>query len=396
MKFVGAAILAAVALMSAPVTLAQVSSDDAAYCLAIGAQPGTVNHRECRLLLSQSRSDDPWIAANARVRLVYLQDSIFRELRANEDRRKSAPEDLSEFGTPARESPTRQTPRISPGPEILAGRNENIASPPRAARGESAKVTGNFSCNGNNDVDLWIDIDGDIDASTVEKVIKLFDELHDREAKIRVGTFKCEHVGPPDLSRFSFTRDQINSRGGSVVAAMAIGRMLRKERVSISINNYCVSACVLILAGAVNRDFGPSATIAIHRPYLRTTPQRPMTDEQVKTAYRAMLRDIRAYLREMNVSERLADDMLQTEPDHVRTLTYAELKEYGLKGLDPGEQERLAIAKEAFDVRQANQWGLDRAEYIRRKAIVDSVCTQTTDDTEFEKCRLRVLKTDQR
>jgi hypothetical protein len=39
-----------------------------------------------------------------------------------------------------------------------------------------------------------------------------------------------------------------------------------------------------------------------------------------------MLQDMRAYLREMDVSQRLADDMLVVESQRVRILTRAELK----------------------------------------------------------------------
>jgi hypothetical protein len=50
-----------------------------------------------------------------------------------------------------------------------------------------------------------------------------------------------------------------------------------------------------------------------------------------------MLQDIRAYLREMNVPERLADEMLATELERVHVLTPAELKMYGLADIDSAE-----------------------------------------------------------
>ena len=131
-------------------------------------------------------------------------------------------------------------------------------------------------------------------------------------------------------------------------------------------------------------------------------PQGTVTTEQVKTAYGTMLQDIRAYLREMNISERLADDMLAIEPERVRTLSQAELKGYGLATLDPAEQQRRAIENEARDVWEAAQLGLDRAEYTRRKALVENICAYTaagepmTDYSEYWRCKQRVLKTGQR
>jgi ATP-dependent protease ClpP protease subunit len=211
---------------------------------------------------------------------------------------------------------------------------------------------------------------------------------------------KCE-VEPNNFSAYG-THYGINSNGGDVAAAMAIGRLFRKERAWIEVDGVCISACVLILAGAVERVVSSSGKVGIHRPYLATTPQRPLTADQVNSAYSAMLGDIRAYLREMNVSERLADAMLATEPERVHMLTQAELVSYGLAGIDSAEQQRRAIANEARDVQEANKLGLDRREYTRRKSLGENLCAYTstggavTDYSEFLNCKQRVLKTGRR
>jgi ATP-dependent protease ClpP protease subunit len=267
----------------------------------------------------------------------------------------------------------------------------------QAAGTGSASVTGDVPCEGSA-VGFSIDINGDIDASTVESVSRLFAAYHDKEAKVN-GGLKCA----PAIDRTQFNPAAygvhygINSRGGSVAAAMAIGRMFRREHAWLGVDGVCISACVLILAGAVDR-----AAVGIHRPFLVSSPQNPLKTEQVKQAYEYMLQDMRAYLREMNVSDRLADDMLAVEPQSVRFLTQAELKEYGLGRVDPAEQQRRAIENEARDVGEANQLGLDRMEYTRRKALAESICERTpageavTDYTEFWNCKRRVLKTGQR
>jgi ATP-dependent protease ClpP protease subunit len=239
-------------------------------------------------------------------------------------------------------------------------------------------------------------IEGEIDAATVDKVRRLFDEQHEVFAKggttdvaARPGSsIKCTAYG---------VGYEINSQGGDVNAAIAIGRMFRKERAHLQVNenSVCISACVLILAGAVERPV--SGAIGIHRPYLRTTPQQPLTANQVKDAYRTMLQDIRLYLREMNVSERLADDMLATEPERVHILTKAELKSYGLAGVDPTEQQTRAIESEARDVQEANTLGLDRREYTRRKALGIESCVYNSStgnlmtSSEMLDCRRRIL-----
>jgi hypothetical protein len=119
-----------------------------------------------------------------------------------------------------------------------------------------------------------------------------------------------------------------------------------------------------------------------------------MTVDQVKNAYRGALQEMRSYLREMNVSDRLADDMLAIEPENVHYLTQVELRGYGLLGVDPVEQETRAIEKEVENVQEANQLGLDRQEYTRRKALGESVCSNLSI-YQREDCKRRLLRTGQ-
>jgi hypothetical protein len=234
-----------------------------------------------------------------------------------------------------------------------------LAAPWQTAQAASGSVTGHISCGGGS-VGISIDIDGEIDAATVERVSKLFEESREQKKKVAAGV-TCDDSAarqyPPDFSAYG-DHFGINSRGGSVAAAMSIGRMLRRENAWIGVNGVCFSACVFILAGAVDRQIGRSDQVGIHRPYLRSTPEKPLEADQVKQAYSRMLQDMRDYLREMNVSQRLADDMLATEPEDNDILTETELRAYRLTGVDPAEQQRRAIQKEAADVQEANGLGL--------------------------------------
>ena len=262
-------------------------------------------------------------------------------------------------------------------------------------------MTGGVSCEGSA-FGLSIDVDGDIDPSTVESVSRLFAEYDEQAAKVNAG-ITCARARDNKWNPAAYGEHYgINSRGGSVGAAMAIGRMLRRKHAHLIVDDYCISACVLILAGAVDRQIGDSAVVGIHRPFLGTSPHNPLKTEQVKQAYEHMLQDMRAYLREMNVPERLADDMLAIEPHRVRVLTQAALTEYGLANVDPAEQQRRAVENEARDIEEANRLGLDRMEYTRRKAFAESICERTpagqpvTDYSEFWNCKQRVLKTGKR
>jgi hypothetical protein len=280
-----------------------------------------------------------------------------------------------------------------------------LALPTQAALGASAKVSGGFGCDRGSEGAICFDdgcvcgfilrIDGEIVAATVEQVRKLF-------------AVRRAIKGSYSESFY------INSFGGSVTAAMEIGRMFRTERAWISLRpdmhkqaavwwtrtrtpeleraGNCVSACVLILAGAVERNLW-LGRVGIHRPYLDTTPQKPVTVDEAREGYGRLLHDLRGYLREMNVSERLADDMLAVEPEKVRYLNKAELEAYGLANIDHIEQQTRAIEKEMQDVQASNQLGLTRREYTRRKALGNDLCSQVEGLREVIDCKDRVLRT---
>ena len=268
-----------------------------------------------------------------------------------------------------------------------------VASP-LITRPATASVTSRISC-AHGSVGVSLDIDGDIDPASVEVIRNLFAKLHAQEAMLASGG-KCDADNATQANDLSAFGDHygINSRGGSIYAAMAIGRMLRRENAWIAVNGVCFSACVFILAGAVDRMIGESDQVGIHRPYLWSTPENPMGADQVMLAYSRTLQDMRSYLSEMNVSQRLANDMLATEPENNRILTEAELKAYRLTGVDPAEQQRRAIQKEAADIKEANELGLDRLEYTRRKSLGGILCDSlsTGDYGAFIACKRSILK----
>lgn len=159
----------------------------------------------------------------------------------------------------------------------------------------------------------------------------------------------------------------LNSTGGSVAAAMRIGRVLRKASSLALVNEdaQCMSACVLVLAGATSRFLG--GRIGIHRPY--DPDDQASTSEAQKRKYATLGQQVTAYLGEMNISRKLWDDMLYIAPQHVRVLKPDELTSYGLVAFDP-------YYEEASDVRQAKRYGVTRLEYAKRRAIANGECPQ--------------------
>jgi hypothetical protein len=131
----------------------------------------------------------------------------------------------------------------------------------------------------------------------------------------------------------------------------------------------CVSACVLIYAGAIHRSFyQPNySKLGIHRPYLQV-PQQDLSSGKLQEVYRQTLQDVRAYMREMNVSERLAEAMFRIEPEKVRFVTPKAAEDYGLTEWDP-------VYNEMADIDEAKKLGLNRQIFMERREQALSGCS---------------------
>jgi ATP-dependent protease ClpP protease subunit len=157
----------------------------------------------------------------------------------------------------------------------------------------------------------------------------------------------------------------LDSPGGSVDAGIALGRLLREQRVWTSVlhPNQCISSCIFALAGGAYRE--PyitgydyiDARVGIHRPYLIDTS---LTTSQVQKAATDIEAKVRAYFREMNISQRLVDDMMVIPSNQVRWLSASDIDLYGLLGSDP-------VIEEARILAGAKQLGISRAEFERRE-----------------------------
>jgi hypothetical protein len=165
---------------------------------------------------------------------------------------------------------------------------------------------------------------------------------------------------------FAFGGVELDSPGGDVQAAMALGRLLRKLEGGAWVNRgaRCLSSCVLVLAGATARSF--EGQIGIHRPYF-LVPRGDVSSQAVASTLGEMLRELREYFREMNVSEQFADAMLRIPPERIKLLREEDLAGYGITPVDP-------FAQEGFDLQRAKSLGLDRQEYMKRKLLAEQRC----------------------
>jgi hypothetical protein len=163
-----------------------------------------------------------------------------------------------------------------------------------------------------------------------------------------------------------------------VQAAIDIGRLLRAEDAPLEIgpNQECLSACVLILAGATGRNV--HGRVGIHRPYIENieTLKTNFDRKDVQKLYNNMTELIRSYLREMNVSDRLADDMMIVPPEQVRFLKPTELVAYGLGIEDP-------VSKENHELQKSKKLGINHSEYMRRDASARAICVTEQEQGWF-------------
>lgn len=158
----------------------------------------------------------------------------------------------------------------------------------------------------------------------------------------------------------------LDSIGGSVDAAISIGRQIRSFQdlppwVKVH-DSECISSCVFILAGGLWRGVIGHGLIGIHRPFL--VEDTNMTIEEQKKEYKRIEKLVKDYLTEVNVPVSLYDLMFRIPSTTVRYLTKSELQEYNLNHDDP-------YYRAAADTRSAENLGISKLEYYNMVKELD-------------------------
>ena len=175
----------------------------------------------------------------------------------------------------------------------------------------------------------------------------------------------------------------LNSKGGDVDIAFAIGRAIRKQKLQVFVDadSFCLSACVFILASGVKRY--PYGQVGIHRPYFRALDISE-NEKSVRNRRDLLLQRARQYLDDMDVPQSLLEAMLSVAPDNIRLLNWEELESFRLNSEDATHEE-MRVAEAAYG------WGLSSSEYRQRDAQVNAICKKTQNQSDERICRLRVL-----
>jgi hypothetical protein len=126
---------------------------------------------------------------------------------------------------------------------------------------------------------------------------------------------------------------KLDSIGGSVTAAMAIGHLVRDRGFTTVVEpgKECLSACVLILAAGTERviSSASSARVGVHRPRHGVAVAAPSTIAQIR-ANDQLIEDMRRYLDAMGMGERLFAAIIAEPPDSMKVLSRDEMRAFGL------------------------------------------------------------------
>jgi hypothetical protein len=120
----------------------------------------------------------------------------------------------------------------------------------------------------------------------------------------------------------------LNSPGGSVTDALAMGRLIRERKFATEVEagKYCVSSCPLVFAGGVERRAGDGAAIGVHQvaALVSGAASGPPRDE-MRVAQNISARCQR-YLGEMGVSLQVWVHAMETPHDRLFVFKPDELK----------------------------------------------------------------------
>jgi hypothetical protein len=123
----------------------------------------------------------------------------------------------------------------------------------------------------------------------------------------------------------------LNSPGGSVDDALAIGALIREQGLATSVaaGALCASSCPLVLSGGAERRAAEGAAVGVHQIYATVAPGalptglraagEAMSDAQKTTAV------ITRHLSAMGVDPALWLHALETPPDRLYYLTPEEM-----------------------------------------------------------------------
>jgi len=165
----------------------------------------------------------------------------------------------------------------------------------------------------------------------------------------------------------------LNSKGGDVLAAMKIGRIIRAYDGWTWNDSICYSSCALIFIAGVIRT-NHYAEIGLHRPYLASSPQ---PRETIEKQMPIMLAKVKSYVDEMGVSNVFYEQMVRTEPSQM--VVY---RDDAIRKIVP---EYDPIFDEVVNAIRARKCGITTSE-MRRRGEDAKKCSSYKSNESPENC----------
>ncbi|MEA3006807.1 MAG: hypothetical protein QOI94_2076 [Acidobacteriaceae bacterium] len=122
----------------------------------------------------------------------------------------------------------------------------------------------------------------------------------------------------------------LNSPGGSVTDALAMGRLIRENRFATEVEagKYCASSCPLVFAGGLERRAGDKAAIGVHQVATISTANAQPRDEM--SAAQNISARCQRYLGDMGISLQVWVHAMETPHDKLFVFKPDELKALNL------------------------------------------------------------------
>jgi len=121
----------------------------------------------------------------------------------------------------------------------------------------------------------------------------------------------------------------LQSPGGSVADALALGRVLRSQAIATRVlrGEFCFSACPYLFAGGTTRTADETAAIGVHQHYFGKSTILPafVAVEDIQRGQG----DVMIYLNEMGIDPLVMQHALRTPADEIYVLLPEELRTYG-------------------------------------------------------------------
>lgn len=134
----------------------------------------------------------------------------------------------------------------------------------------------------------------------------------------------------------------LNSEGGDVATAMAIGRRVRQAQIVTGVHEHsmCASACILILSGGVRRYARDEVRLGLHRPYF-TNPQQATAQgyQSFQSEYNKVIEAHHDYFSDMKIGTGLLESMIKIPSNQIRWISVAEAERLSLIGEDAAYAE---------------------------------------------------------